>query len=76
MDIQMPVMDGYTATKTIRKWEREMGIKPTPIIALTAYALKEEVQKSLDAGCTAHLIKPIKKTKLIETINEYARGVI
>ncbi len=53
-----------------------MGIKPTPIIALTTYTLKKEVQKSLDAGCTAHLIKPIKKTKLIRTINEYARGVI
>jgi CheY-like chemotaxis protein len=68
MDMQMPVMDGYTATKAIRKWERENEVKATPIIALTAYALKEDKQKSLEAGCTAHLIKPIKKQTLIETI--------
>ncbi|HSE83757.1 MAG TPA: hypothetical protein VLB01_04345 [Thermodesulfobacteriota bacterium] len=65
----------FSATKTIRGWGRKMGIKPTPIIALTAYDLKEEVQKSLDAGCTAHLTKLIKKAKLMETINEYTRGV-
>jgi two-component system sensor histidine kinase/response regulator len=59
MDMQMPVMDGYTATRTIRAWESQEGVKPTPIIALTAFALKDEVQKSLDAGCNAHLTKPI-----------------
>jgi len=68
MDMQMPVMDGYTATRTIRQWERQQGLKPTPIIALTALALKEEVQKSLDAGCNAHLTKPIKKPILLEAI--------
>lgn len=73
MDMQMPVMDGCTATKEIRKWEREKGIAPIPIIALTAYALKEETQKSLDAGCNAHLTKPIKKAKLMETIKEYTK---
>ena len=76
MDMQMPVMDGYTATKLIREWEAKKGIKKnqtTPIIALTAYALMEEIQKSLDAGCTAHLTKPIKKARLLEGIDEYAR---
>ena len=76
MDMQMPIMDGYTATKLIREWEAKKGIKKsqtTPIIALTAYALMEEIQKSLDAGCTAHLTKPIKKAKLLEGIDEYAR---
>ncbi|MBW2310138.1 MAG: response regulator [Deltaproteobacteria bacterium] len=71
MDMQMPVMDGYTATREIRKWEGEKGIKPTPIVALTAYATKEEDQKSLDAGCIAHLTKPIKKAKLMEAILKY-----
>jgi len=75
MDIQMPVMDGYTATKTIRKWESEKRLKPTPIIALTAHAFKEDAQKSLDAGCNTHITKPIKKASLIEAIYEYTRGV-
>lgn len=70
MDMQMPVMDGYTATRTIRQWESPQGLKPTPIIALTAFALKEEVQKSLDAGCNAHLTKPIKKAILLEAITK------
>ncbi len=74
MDMQMPVMDGYTAAGIIRKWEGEKGVKVTPIIALTAYALKEDTQKSIEAGCTAHLTKPIKKAKLIEALSEYSRG--
>jgi signal transduction histidine kinase/ActR/RegA family two-component response regulator len=75
MDMQMPVMDGYAATKAIRKWESKQGVNPTAIIALTAYALKEEVQKSLDAGCTAHISKPIKKAQLFEGIYEQINGV-
>ena len=74
MDIQMPVMDGYTATRAIREWEVERGIKSTPIIALTAHALKGEMQKSIEAGCTAHITKPIKKATLIGAIHEYTKG--
>jgi PAS domain S-box-containing protein len=73
MDMQMPVMDGYTATRKIRDWEHRNNRKPTPIIALTAYALKEDMQKSLDAGCDAHLTKPIKKNHLLEKISEYSK---
>lgn len=76
MDMQMPVMDGYTATRQIREWEVEKGVSTsgrTPIIALTAYALKEDTQKSLDAGCDAHLSKPIKKETLLETMRRYIR---
>ena len=73
MDMQMPVMDGYTATRKIREWEQENNKKPTLIIALTAYALKEDAQKSLDAGCNAHLTKPIRKNLLLEKISEYTR---
>jgi two-component system sensor histidine kinase/response regulator len=75
MDMQMPIMDGYTAAKAIRQWEKDHGKIAAPIIALTAYALKEETQKSLDAGCTTHLTKPIKKAKLMDTIAEQAGRV-
>ncbi|MBM4055942.1 MAG: response regulator [Planctomycetes bacterium] len=71
MDMQMPVMDGYTATKEIRKYEKENGLPHTPIIALTAHALKEDAQKSLNAGCDTHLNKPIKKATLLNTIQKY-----
>ena len=72
MDMQMPVMDGYTATRTIREWEIKTRAKPTPIIALSAYASKEEEEKSLGAGTNEHLTKPIKKLKLLETMYKYS----
>jgi signal transduction histidine kinase/CheY-like chemotaxis protein len=74
MDVQMPIMDGYTATREIRKWEREQGKKETPIVALTAHAMKEDVQKSLDAGCTDHLTKPIKRATLMEVVQKYTKA--
>lgn len=69
MDVQMPVMDGYVATKKIRLWEETMGKPPTPIIALTANALKEDEHKSLVAGCTTHITKPIRRVPLMEAIS-------
>jgi PAS domain S-box-containing protein len=75
MDMQMPVMDGYAATRRIRQWEKEIGRSPTPIVALSAFALQEEIQKSLDAGCTAHLTKPIKKAILLNAIQEYTMSM-
>lgn len=75
MDMHMPVMDGYTATKEIRKWERENNLKSTQIIALTANALKEDEQKSLEAGCNAHLTKPIKKSRLLSIVNAYSNTI-
>ena len=71
MDIEMPVMDGLTATGKIRQWEAENQVKATPIIALTAHALVKHGQKTLEAGCTAHLTKPIKKTDLLDAIKKY-----
>ncbi len=71
MDIQMPVMDGYAATRAIRAWEQAQGRPPVPILALTANALQGEVQRSLEAGCTAHLTKPIRKARLMEMIQLY-----
>ena len=79
MDMQMPVMDGYTATRQIRDLESKHHAEATPILALTAYALKEEYEKSLQAGCTAHLTKPIRRQTLLaairENIRENVRGV-
>ncbi|MGB4068837.1 MAG: response regulator [Nitrospira sp.] len=74
MDMQMPVMDGLQATAVIRQWEREQQRQPTPIVALTANAFKEETDKSLGAGCTAHLTKPIKKKTLLTAITHYANA--
>ena len=51
MDIQMPVLDGYTAVRMIRDWERDHALKRTPIIALTASALDDAVRRAKDAGC-------------------------
>jgi PAS domain S-box-containing protein len=72
MDVQMPVMDGYTAVRRIRQWEREQGCAPTPIAALTASALEEDVRNSIEAGCTTHLSKPIKKSRLLAAIHNLA----
>ncbi len=72
MDMQMPVMDGYTATAEIRKWEIENGLAPKPIIGLTAVALRDEVRATLDAGCTETLTKPVRKAQIVDIISKYA----
>ena len=69
MDMNMPVMDGYEATRAIRAWEQEQDLAETQIIALTALALREEGEKILDAGCNAHLTKPIKRQTLLEVLH-------
>jgi signal transduction histidine kinase/CheY-like chemotaxis protein len=69
MDIQMPNKDGLSATRAIRKWESEHGKKPALIIALTASALEEDVQQSLQAGCNAHISKPVKKRVILDAIH-------
>lgn len=71
MDIQMPIMDGYAATRKIREWEQQNSAKATPIIAVSANAMAEDVQKSLDVGCSEHMTKPIKKSALLEMIQRY-----
>ena len=71
MDIQMPVMDGYAASRTIREFEAVHGNSQTPIIALTAHATRDEIDKCLVAGCSSHLSKPIKKTTLMDSIRTY-----
>jgi PAS domain S-box-containing protein len=71
MDRQMPVMDGLTATRRMRAWEQANDRPPTPIIALTASALKGDREKCLAAGCTAFLTKPIKQEVLLQAIKEH-----
>nr|CRH04546.1 putative Histidine kinase with HAMP domain, PAS sensor domain and response regulator receiver domain [Candidatus Magnetococcus massalia] len=70
MDLQMPEMDGYTATREIRQLEREERRPRTPIYALSAHAFTEARQHSLDAGCDGHLTKPIRKQKLLSFLAE------
>ncbi|HLX36599.1 MAG TPA: response regulator, partial [Candidatus Binataceae bacterium] len=72
MDVQMPNVDGLSATRSIRKWESDNGRTPIPIIALTASALEEDVAQSLQAGCDAHISKPVKKSVIVEAIRKAA----
>jgi PAS domain S-box-containing protein len=72
MDVQMPVMDGYTATREIRKWEvgrwQAEGAAPIPIIAMTAHAISGDREKSLVAGMNDHITKPIDPEQLFSTL--------
>jgi PAS domain S-box-containing protein len=68
MDIQMPEVDGFAATRAIRKWEQENGRKRTPIIALTASVFGEAVRLTQAAGCDAHVAKPISRATLLRAI--------
>ncbi len=74
MDMQMPVMDGYAATRAIRAWERLQQRAPTPIVALTANAIKEDLEASLAAGCDEYLTKPLKKQVLLEALARRLSG--
>ncbi|PIO47816.1 MAG: hypothetical protein CMR00_07990 [[Chlorobium] sp. 445] len=74
MDLQMPDLDGYAATAAMRKWEMQHQKMKTPIIALSAFALQEEKDRALKAGCDAYLTKPVKKDALLKTIYAYCSG--
>lgn len=72
MDRQMPVMDGYAATKEIRVWESRNNRKRTLIVALTANALKEERARAIDVGCDSYILKPVRKKQLLEFLHTLA----
>ena len=69
MDIMMPEMDGYEATRRIRSMKDRLDGEKIPIIAMTANAFAEDMQASLAAGMNAHLTKPIEIDSLIRTIS-------
>ncbi len=80
MDLQMPVMDGLTATREIRLIESNRGLPRTPILAFSADALPDDVARSREAGCDAHLIKPITKQAFLKALEQwqaqgFSRGI-
>src|SRR6266481_7997234 len=70
MDMQMPGMDGLTATRLIREMERKTGAPPTPLVMLTANALPEHIKASLEAGADRHMSKPVTAGVLLATVAE------
>jgi signal transduction histidine kinase/NO-binding membrane sensor protein with MHYT domain/CheY-like chemotaxis protein len=74
MDMQMPVMDGLTATREIRLHEAAMGTHRTPLVMLTANALPEHILAAERAGADRHLAKPFNASELIKTVSELARA--
>ncbi|ACL57968.1 ATP-binding protein [Methylobacterium nodulans] len=68
MDVQMPVLDGISATAAVRTWERAQGRRPTPIVALTANAMDADVERCRAGGMDAHVGKPINWTELFGVV--------
>jgi PAS domain S-box-containing protein len=68
MDMQMPIMDGLTAVREMRKWEHEKGAEETTVIALTGNSSGEDIEECHKAGYSGHLSKPIKKDQLINAL--------
>lgn len=71
MDVQMPHMDGLTATNKIREREREKGLVPTPIIGMTAHATYNDMDKCLEIGMSSYLPKPIRQQELCDLLKKY-----
>lgn len=72
MDCQMPVMDGFTATRAIREFEKAHGHKPVPIIALTANAIQGDREKCLAAGMDDYLAKPVQQDVVQEKLTAWS----
>ena len=71
MDVHMPVMDGYTATRRIREEETARGWPRKPIIAMTANAFKEDIERCLDAGMDDHIAKPMDPEEAVRVLEKY-----
>lgn len=70
---QMPRMDGYEATRRIREEESRYGIR-TPIIALTAHSMEDDLQKAIDVGMDLHMTKPIERRRIVEAVHGVCKG--
>ncbi len=73
MDCNMPEMDGFEATKTIRALEKRENFQPTPIVALTAYAMKGDEQRCLESGMDDYITKPVKKQAMIAVLEKWLK---
>ena len=69
MDCEMPIMDGYEATRRIRHWEQNNKLTPTPIYALTSHVFRENTVKCINAGMNGKLTKPIKMDDYFPVLN-------
>ena len=76
MDGEMPIMDGYAATREIRRFEKECTVprEATPILAFTAHAQEDMTARALEAGCVGVLTKPIRRVTLLEALATYRRN--
>ncbi len=70
LDIQMPIMDGYEAARQIRRLSRE-DVKSMPIVAMTANAFSEDVEKAKEAGMNHHIAKPVDTERIINVLKYY-----
>ena len=73
MDVQMPEMDGFTATESIREYEKGSS-RHIPIIAMTAFAMKGDKEKCLAVGMDYYISKPIKPVEMYEIIEKYSNS--
>lgn len=71
MDVQMPKMDGLTATQKIREMEKDRGSSPVPIIGMTAHATYQDMDKCLEVGMNSYLAKPIRQQELCDLLKKY-----
>ena len=71
MDVQMPEMDGYEATRQIRSFEAENRRKPVPIIAMTANVFKEDIEQCLAAGMDGHVGKPLDFNDVMDKLRQF-----
>ncbi|MGV7225108.1 MAG: response regulator [Nitrospinales bacterium] len=72
MDIQLPGMDGLSATKILKE---DPNLKDMPIVALTSYAMEGDKEKAMEAGCAGYIAKPIDTRNFLETLSQYLKNV-
>jgi signal transduction histidine kinase len=71
LDLQMPILDGYEAVRAMRSFEQKDDRSPTPIVALTAHAMDEKLQRCLREGCTAFVTKPVTRAQLVAALEKH-----